>query len=269
MPVNYMMIDPARPILPDLPDGVEVTHDHLLDQKVHITQPKTGYRVGSDAVLAAASLTAGCGRVLDLGAGVGGISLCIARRLSGVHVTAVEIDPVAAALARYNVAVNGLDQQVRVVDADITAMPAMLADSFDHVISNPPYHHKAGTRPRHAARAMAHMGADTDLHDWVKAAVWATKPRGRISFICRADRAAELIGLFDRAGAGETLLFPIWSRPMTPASRVIIQLRKAVRGPGAILPGLIVHNDDGSFTEAAQHIMKGGGLYIVHPARAK
>ncbi|MGB1046211.1 MAG: methyltransferase, partial [Candidatus Puniceispirillaceae bacterium] len=105
-----MMIDPARTILPDLPDGVEVTHDHLLDQQVHITQPKTGYRVGSDAVLAAASLTAGRGRVLDLGAGVGGISLCIARRLSGVHVTAVEIDPVAAALARYNVAVNGLDQ---------------------------------------------------------------------------------------------------------------------------------------------------------------
>ena len=186
-----------------------------------------------------------------------------------MHVTAVEIDPVAAALARYNLAVNRLRQQVRVVDADITAMPAILADSFDHVISNPPYHYKAGTRPRHAARAMAHMGADTDLHDWVKAAVWATKPRGRISFICRADRAAELIGLFDRAGAGETLLFPLWSRPMSPASRVIIQLRKAVRGPGAILPGLIVHNDDGSFTEAAQHIMKGDGLYMLHPARAK
>ncbi len=116
---------------------------------------------------------------------------------------------------------------------------------------------------------MAHMGADTDLHDWVKAAVWAVKPRGWISFICRADRAAELIGLFDRAGAGETLIFPLWSRPMSPASRVIIQLRKAVWGPGAILPGLIVHNDDGSFTEAAQHIMKGGGLCMKHPARAK
>ena len=56
---------------------------------------------------------------------------------------------------------------------------------------------------------------------------------------------------------------------MSPASRVIIQVRKAVHGPGAILPGLIVHNDDGSFTEATQHIMKGGGLYMLHPARGK
>ena len=269
MLVNYMMIDPPQPKLPDLLDGVKVTHDHLLAKQVQITQPKTGYRVGSDAVLAAASLTAERGRVLDLGAGVGGISLCIAKRLGEVQITAVEIDPVTAALARHNVAVNGMGHQVRVVNANINAMPAVMANSFDHVISNPPYHHKAGTQPRHAARARAHVGANTDLHDWVKAAVWSVKPRGRISFICRADRAAELIGLFDRAGAGETLIFPLWSRPMSPASRVIIQVRKAVRGPGAILPGLIVHNHDGGFTDAVQHIMKGGGLYLVHPARAK
>ena len=264
-----MMTDPQQPAMPSLPDDVAVTHDHLLDKQVQITQPKTGYRVGSDAVLAAASLIARRGRVLDLGAGVGGISLCIAHRLQSLQITAVEIDPTAAALARYNAAVNGVHQRIRVVEADITAMPAVMVGSFDHVVSNPPYHHKAGTRPRHAARAMAHMGADTDLRDWVKAAVWAAKPRGRISFICRADRAAELITMFDAAGAGETVLFPLWSRPMSPASRVIIQLRKAVVGPGAVLPGLVVHNDDGNFTEAARHIMKGGALYLVHPARAK
>ena len=267
MQVNYSMIDRPRAVLPDFLNGVEVTHDHLLAERVKVTQPRTGYRVGSDAVLVAASLTARRGRVLDLGAGVGGISLCIAKRLSGLQITAVEIDPVTAALARHNVNVNSMDQQVRVINADITALPAVMANRFDHVIRNPPYHHIAGTRPRDSARILAHVGADTDLHDWVKAAIWATKPRGRISFICRADRAAELIGLFDRAVVGENLLFPIWSRPRSPASRVIIQVRKSVRGPGAILPGLIVHNDDGSFTETARLIMAGGELCMVHPAR--
>ena len=38
-------------------------------------------------------------------------------------------------------------------------------------------------------------------------------------------------------------------------------------GPGAILPGLIIHNDDGSFTDAASRIMKGDGLYMGHHAR--
>ena len=133
-----MMTDPQQPVPPSLPDDVVVTHDHLLDKQVQITQPKGGYRVGSDTVLAAASLTARRGRILDLGAGVGGISLCIAHRLGSLQITAVEIDPTAAALARYNVAVNGLHQRIRVVEADITAMPAVMAGSFDHVVSNPP-----------------------------------------------------------------------------------------------------------------------------------
>lgn len=256
-------------LLQSVPSDVVVTHDHLLGGKVQLTQPKTGYRAGSDAVLVAASLATHRGRILDLGSGVGAISLCVARRLGSLHITEVEIDPVAASLARYNASINGMEERLRVIEANIAAMPAVMAGSFDHVISNPPYHHKTGTQPSDAARAVAHMGADADLRDWVRAAVWAVKPRGRISFVCRADRAAELISMFDAAGAGETVLFPLWSRPMSPASRVIIQLRKGAAGPGAILPGLIVHNDDGSFTEAARHIMKGGALDMAHPARAK
>ena len=170
MLVNYMMIDPPQPNLPVLLDGMEVTHDHLLAEQIQITQPKKGYRVGSDAVLAAASLTVARGRVLDLGAGVGGISLCIAKRLGSTQITAVEIDPMTAALARHNVAVNGMGQQVRVVTADITAMPAVMSNSFDHVISNPPYHHKAGTRSRHVARAR-HMRAPIQISRIAKAAV--------------------------------------------------------------------------------------------------
>ena len=97
--------------------------------------------------------------------------------------------------------------------------------------------------------------------------MWAAKPRGRISFICRADRADELTHLFTVVGASEILQFPLWPRPMVPAGRVIIQVRKGVSGPGAILPGLTMHNDDGSFTEAASRIMNGEGLYMAHPAR--
>ena len=264
-----MMTDSQQPVTPSLPDNVVVTHDHLLDKQVQITQPKAGYRVGSDAVLLAASVGTITGRVLDMGAGVGGVCLCLARRLAELQITAVEKNADMAALCSENAVQNGLQNRIRVLSADIREMPPVLAGSFDHVISNPPYHNSHGTRPRHPDRAVAHMGDETLMRDWVKAAVWAAKPRGRISFICRADRAAELITMFDAAGAGETVLFPLWSRPMSPASRVIIQLRKGVVGPGAVLPGLVVHNDDGNFTEAARHIMKGGALYLVHPARAK
>ncbi|MDC0648932.1 methyltransferase [Alphaproteobacteria bacterium] len=253
-----------------LPDGLNdlvITHDHLLGKTVSVMQPKSGFRVGTDAVLLAAAIGVNRGRILDMGAGVGGVSLCLARRLDAVQITAIEIDPVMAALAQRNVAANGFDDRLRILRDDITKMPPVLAGSFDHIVSNPPYHHATGTRPRDKRRALAHIGEGLALGDWVKSAMWAAKLRGRISFICRADRADELIHLFTKVGASEILQFPLWPRPMVPAGRVIIQVRKAVSGPGAILPGLIMHNDDGSFTEAASRIMNGEGLYMVHPAR--
>ena len=248
-------------------DDVIITHDCMLDGTVAIAQPKSGFRVGTDAVFLAASVGVNRGRILDLGAGVGGVGLCLAARLNKVQITAVELDPVLVELAQKNVVTNGFDDRLRVLTADIQALPPVLGSSFDHVISNPPYHFATGTKPQNRRRALAHMGDGLTLDDWVKAAMWAAKPRGRISFICRADRGGELVNLFVNAGASETLQFPLWPRPMVPAGRVIIQVRKSVMGPGAILPGLVVHNDDGTFTDAASRIMRGDGLYIAHPAR--
>ena len=264
-----MMISYQNLVSVELPSGIEVTHDNLLGKQVQIVQPKTGYRVGSDAILIAASLPAQVGKILDLGAGVGGISLCIAKRLESSQIMAIEIDRTTADLARYNAVLNGVSQRVKVVCGDIASMPSDMAGSFDHVVSNPPYHHSDGTKSQNRARRVAHMGADTSLRDWVNAAVWAAKPRGRVSFICRADRLVELFVLFESFGASEAIVFPIWPRSGAPASRLIIEIRKGVTGPTAILPGLVVHNEDGSFTTKAKRIMKGGSLSLVHPARKK
>ena len=246
---------------------MQVTHDHLLNEAVKITQPSDGYRVGTDAVLLAAAVGTDSGRILDLGAGVGGVCLCLAHRLREVQITAVEKHGDLASLAGENAEANGFGNRVRVLNTDIREMPPVLAASFDHVVSNPPYHNSHGTRPQNEARAMAHMGDDTEMEDWVRAAVWAAKPRARITFICRADRVPELISLFDANGAGEAVLFPLWPRHSSPAGRVILQVRRDVRGPGAVLSGLVLHRDDGGFSDAAEPIMAGAPLAVVHPAR--
>ena len=246
---------------------MQVTHDHLLKESVRITQPVDGYRVGTDAVLLAASINTDKGRILDLGTGVGGVALCIAHRLAGVNITAVEKDTDIAELADINITDNGFASRIRLIKGDVNALPTVLAASFDHVVSNPPYHDVHGTRPRSRTRALAHMGEGTSLEDWVKSAIWAAKPRAKISFIYRADRAAELITFFETHGAGETLVFPLWPRQTSPAGRVIIQARRGVKGPGAILPGLVMHNDKGGYTEMASGVMAGDALFVIHPAR--
>ena len=120
-----------------------ITLDLFLGGKLRIFQPNSGYRAGIDPVLLAASLPVKAGeRVLELGCGVGVASLCLMRRVAGVHVSGVEFNPKLADLARRNGRENGLS--LNIFDGDISDMPRdLLTQSFDHVMANPPYFDRA------------------------------------------------------------------------------------------------------------------------------
>ena len=83
--------------------------------------------------------------VLELGAGVGVASLCLARRLAHTQVYALELQPDYAALAQRNAQENGLP--ITVYQGDLVQMPAPLRQMrFDHVIANPPYGGRIGNK---------------------------------------------------------------------------------------------------------------------------
>lgn len=70
--------------------------------------------------------------VLDVGCGVGTTALLVAQRF-GCRVTAVDLDPRMVEQARIRVAAAGLDDQIRVEQADIQALPYS-PGSFDRVV---------------------------------------------------------------------------------------------------------------------------------------
>ena len=65
-------------------------------------------------------------RVCDLGAGIGLLGLLLLARQQELHITNIDIDSAACALAEENAAVNGLEDRVAVLRADLrdrTALP--------------------------------------------------------------------------------------------------------------------------------------------------
>jgi len=58
---------------------------------VIVRQPETGFRAGLDAVMLAAAVPDGA-TALELGAGAGTASLCLAARLPSIAITGIEID---------------------------------------------------------------------------------------------------------------------------------------------------------------------------------
>ena len=105
-----------------------------------LTQSDACFKLGRDSVLLAEFATVRSGwQVCDLGCGVGSLLLLLSQRVPNLTRIGVELDPVAADLARRNLADNGLTGTVLtgdLRDADRLFDPE---DRFDVIVSNPPY----------------------------------------------------------------------------------------------------------------------------------
>ena len=76
--------------------------------------------------------------VLDIGTGTGAIAITLAARLPSCSIMAMDLSSAALRLATRNVARNSATDTVSLVQADLHALPC-LNDTFDLIISNPPY----------------------------------------------------------------------------------------------------------------------------------
>ncbi len=222
-----------------------VTADKFLGGRVTLFQPCNGYRAGVDPVFLAASVNAHDGEsVLELGCGAGAASLCLGARVSGLRLVGVEREPNYADLAHMNADENGI--ALEVFESDLADMPDELrAESFDHVIMNPPYHLRAhGTAAPESVREAA-LWEDTPLATWIDAATRRLRPKGHMTMIQKAERLPEILAGMD-ARLGSVLVKPICPREGRAAILVLVQARKGGRGAFRLAAPLILH-------EGAEH----------------
>ena len=238
---------------------MQLTRDGLMDRRVVIDQPRGGYRAGSDAILLAAAVPARPEqRVLDAGAGVGAVSLCLAARAARVQVRGVELQASLVDLAASNIAANNLGDRVVILQGDIRRPPVEIGrEVFDHAVCNPPFYAAGRASPSpDAGKAMAHGEGETDLQDWLAFCLRRTLTGGTVSIIHRAERLdAILLGL--GRGGGDLVVFPLWPKPGRPAKRIIVQAKVGGKGPTVLHPGLCLHHKDGRDTDAARAILRG------------
>jgi adenine-specific DNA-methyltransferase len=143
-------------------------------------------------------------RVVDPGVGSGRYLLAAGRRFPAAELVGSEIDPVAAVLARGNLAAAGLASRGRIVVGDFRALKLRPARGATLYLGNPPYvrHHQIGTEGKrwlletarqrglnasglaglhvHFFLAVAAQGAAGDLGAFITSAEWLDVNYGQL-----------------------------------------------------------------------------------------
>lgn len=189
-------------------------------------------------------------RVIDLGTGTGVIPLLIADDVK--EICAVELNSRMANLARRNVELNGLSGKISVVAGDFRKHRELFkAESFDAAIANPPYTPiKNGEANKLSGIAQARHEFTATLEDVVTAARYVLKFHGAFYMIHLASRLCEIVDSLHRHQIEMKRLRLIQPKAGRDANLIMLE---AVVGANVgnlkILPPLVVHNDDGSYTD--------------------
>jgi tRNA1(Val) A37 N6-methylase TrmN6 len=257
----------ARDGVPGDAASGDVTCDEFLGGRFRAFQPASGPRSAMDALFLAAACPVEGGQganVLEAGAGCGVVSLAIAVRAADASFTGIEVNPVLVALARRNAALNQVDDRMRIIDGDVTDPPglftpqALAANSYSHVLANPPFYILGkGRKKKNAAAQRAHMFAPGELAAWIKFLANCAKPKGSLTLIHRADALPELLRLLERR-FGAVVVYPLFPRQGTAAIRVLIHGVKGSRAPMKLMRGMVLHDAAGRYTAAAEAVLRFG-----------
>lgn len=150
-----------------------------------IEQRKHGHRHSTDDLLTgwwAIELVPAPRRMLDLGAGIGGVGLvALWRAPADATLVAIEAQEISFALLERNLERNALGARVRAIHGDLREV--RLDEAFDLVTGSPPYWDVSwGKVPDDSQKAHARFELRGDVADYCRAARAHLAPGGRFVF---------------------------------------------------------------------------------------
>jgi tRNA1Val (adenine37-N6)-methyltransferase len=219
--------------------------------------PEPGAPLGTDSVLLADFMRpAGARRGIDLGCASGILSLLLLGREPGLFMSGLELREDAAALARENLARNGLAARCEMLCGDIRAHRALFpAGRFDLAVSNPPYFPLgSGASSPDPARAAAREETSCTMAQLCEAAAYLLRTGGSFCLVHRPERLAELFVCLSENGLEPKRLRLVCARPERAPSLVLVEARRGGRPGLAVEPALILTDADGNESEEIRRI---------------
>lgn len=190
-------------------------------------------------------------RILDLCTGNAPIPLILST-LTESNIIGIEVQKEVYDLAVQSVSINNLSDRIKIINMDARDISKKYdTDSFDLITCNPPYfkYIESSNINDNSVKSIARHELLINLEDIVKIGRKLLKNNGSLVMVHRTERLSEIIRLLEENNLAPKRMKFIYPKEGENSNLVLIDARKNGNIGLKVLPPLVCHNSDGSYTE--------------------
>jgi len=219
------------------------------DYLVFIYQSTKGYSYNSDSIFLYSFISKfkPKGELLDVGCGVGIISLLLTRDFN-IETTIIDKQKNMLQYAKRNYALNRLKVDSYLGDF----LDFDTEKRFDFIVSNPPFYSSNVIQSREESLNIARYAHHLPIDKFIKKVKSLLKPRGKFIFCYDAKQVDELLYQLIKYKIKPEVLRFLHSKADRNSKLVMIMARTNSKSMMKILPPLIVFNRDSDYSDEAK-----------------
>ncbi len=247
--------------------------DQLFSTDVQIIQNREVFSYSVDSVLLSRfpKLPAKKGLIIDLCSGNGAVGL-FASTMTKAKIVQVELQERLADMNRRSIALNQLEEQVSVIHDDLANLTNHIERSkVDLILCNPPYFKvdESSNLNESEHYLLARHEIATNLDTICQVAQQVLKSNGRLAMVHRPDRFLDILDTLRKYKLAPKRIQFVYPKASKEANMLLIEAIKDGSMDGLkILPPLIVHKENGDYTDEIHEIYFGkkGYMYVLECA---
>jgi len=229
-------------------------NNYLLGYKnLYVYQDSEMFNFSLDSVLLPnfVTINKNIKNIIDIGCGNLPISLILTTK-TNANITAVEIQKDVYKIALKNLELNNKQNQIKIINDDINNLYNKFpTEYFDVVVCNPPFFKISNNSHfnKNDYKTIARHELFLNLDDLFFISKKLLKNNGVVSIVHRPERLLDIIEKMRKNNIMPKKIQFVYPKQNKDANILLIEGTKNGKVGIKILPPLIIHNEDGSYTD--------------------
>lgn len=237
-------------------ENKEVTNYLLAYDQMKIIQRKDMFNFSLDTVLLAdfCTINKDVKRIVDFGTNNAAIPLLLSRR-TDKKIIGIEIQEEAVAIARKNISLNNLEEQIDIYHEDIYEY-VKKANKAQLIVCNPPFFkvNENSNLNENKYLQIARHEIKIDLEGIIASAAKILDNKGRFALVHRPDRMIDILNIMQAYDIEPKRIRFVYPKVNKDSHVLLVEgMYKGKKGI-KIEPPLYAHNDDGSYSNEVRRM---------------